>query len=483
MTGADTKLESSPLLSAELERIAQAHLIGQVSLRLDESIFSGADRSAAASVNKMLDHQMDVLRQIMTTMMAYSQGEFDYSPTPLGGELAFVDKSTEKIRTAFQNVVTEISSMSEAIVSGKLDRNIEIDRFKGQYKEIVKSFERAYDHLNDVIGKIVQQTGELTICISDASSAAESLKSTSSFQSTSAEDISSSVQQTGQMVQRNAEASKTVAELTGVSLVNAGEGAKSVQEMVAAMHHIKSASDDIGRIIKVIDEIAFQTNLLALNAAVEAARAGEHGRGFAVVAQEVRNLASRSSKAAQETSQLVESASRRVEEGVSVASKTEVAFGKIVENINSISSQTKTIALSSEEQAKGVEQVGAAAISLLDSSRSMDEQTQRVANFVQSVTSVAASLDDAMKGFSTRSVSEGINDNIAAALDLSKLSRSDLMRLSDTLSSGKQIPSDLIAIIAKTNATLAPQKPSESPSIFEKNTALLADDSDPFEGF
>src|SRR5690606_32986476 len=102
--------------------------------------------------------------------------------------------------------------------------------------------------------------------------------------------------------------------------------------MGAAMREIQSSSDEIRKIIKTIDEIAFQTNILALNAAVEAARAGEAGMGFAVVADEVRALAQRSAQAAKETAAKIENAVTRTHQGVALTSKVEQALNEIVSN-------------------------------------------------------------------------------------------------------------------------------------------------------
>ncbi len=133
-----------------------------------------------------------------------------------------------------------------------------------------------------------------------------------------------------------------------------------MKELTRSMTEITSASEETGKIIKTIDEIAFQTNLLALNAAVEAARAGEAGAGFAVVADEVRNLALRAAEAAKNTANLIEGTIKKIKNGSDIVGKSNEAFEKVAGGSKKVGELVGEIAAASQEQAQGIEQINKA---------------------------------------------------------------------------------------------------------------------------
>jgi methyl-accepting chemotaxis protein len=162
------------------------------------------------------------------------------------------------------------------------------------------------------------------------------------------------------MTQRNAENAQKANDLARMARTAAERGSADMQAMTVAMDAIKASSDDIAKIIRTIDEIAFQTNILALNAAVEAARAGEAGMGFAVVADEVRNLAQRSAQAAKETSAKIEGAISRTAQGVDLSAKVATTLAEIVTQARQVDELAAEVANASREQSQGVAQINVA---------------------------------------------------------------------------------------------------------------------------
>ena len=165
----------------------------------------------------------------------------------------------------------------------------------------------------------------------------------------------------------------------------------SMKEMTQSITGIANAGQEIGKIIKTIDEIAFQTNLLALNAAVEAARAGEAGAGFAVVANEVRNLAQRAADAARTTSELIEETIEKIEQGDSLVKSTGDAFSEVEANADKIADLVGEIAAASNEQAQGIEQINTAM-------SQMDQVTQgNAASASENLNSQAEEMQDSVE--------------------------------------------------------------------------------------
>jgi hypothetical protein len=181
-----------------------------------------------------------------------------------------------------------------------------------------------------------------------------------SEQASSLEETSSSLEELSAMTKRNAADAREAKELAGHARTIAEAGSNEIQQMSQAMDAIKQASNNIAKIIKSIDEIAFQTNILALNAAVEAARAGEAGMGFAVVADEVRNLAQRSAQAARETAEKIADSITKSDRGVQISLKVSASFQEIMNHVRKVDDLIANIATASKEQSDGLSQINTA---------------------------------------------------------------------------------------------------------------------------
>jgi methyl-accepting chemotaxis protein len=222
---------------------------------------------------------------------------------------------------------------------------------------VIRGVSKKLRSLGQALGSGADQ---VTSAATQVASSSQSLAQGASEQAASLEETSSSLEEMSGMTNRNAENATKANELARQARQAADTGAGDMQAMSAAMNDIKVSSDDIAKIIKTIDEIAFQTNILALNAAVEAARAGEAGMGFAVVADEVRNLAQRSAQAARETADKIEGAITKTGQGVQITEKVAKSLGEIVDKARQVDQLVGEVCTASREQSQGVQQITAA---------------------------------------------------------------------------------------------------------------------------
>jgi methyl-accepting chemotaxis protein len=222
---------------------------------------------------------------------------------------------------------------------------------------VIRGVSKQLHSLGQALGSGADQ---VTSAATQVASSSQSLAQGASEQAASLEETSSSLEEMSGMTNRNAENATKANELARQARQAADTGAGDMQAMSAAMNDIKVSSDDIAKIIKTIDEIAFQTNILALNAAVEAARAGEAGMGFAVVADEVRNLAQRSAQAARETADKIEGAITKTTQGVEITEKVAKSLGEIVDKARQVDQLVGEVCTASREQSQGVQQITSA---------------------------------------------------------------------------------------------------------------------------
>jgi methyl-accepting chemotaxis protein len=228
------------------------------------------------------------------------------------------------------------------------------------------SITRAIDRvLRRVSNSLAEGAGQVPSSSQQVSAASQTLAEGSSEQAASLEETGSSLEEMGSMTRRNSESATKATELARQTRQAADAGAQDMQAMKTAMGEIKDSSDDIAKIIKTIDEIAFQTNILALNAAVEAARAGASGAGFAVVADEVRALAQRSAQAARETAEKIDGARAKSVQGVEMSEKVARSLFEIVDKVRQVDQLITEVSTASHEQSQGVGQI-ASAVSQMD---------------------------------------------------------------------------------------------------------------------
>ena len=278
-------------------------------------------------------------------------GEMVDDFSALSGEL-------KKIITDICAVLSEMSKGNFAVQS--MDENM----YVADYASILQSYREINQNLKNVFGSINQVAADVESGSEQIANGSVALSQGATEQASTLEELSASIYALSTRISAQAQKAGNIESYFGEVSEKISDENQQMGEMLLAMEEIEDKSNQVERIIKAIDDIAFQTNILALNAAIEAARAGVYGKGFAVVADEVRNLAGKSADAAAETSVLIESTINAVKKGVNIVDHAAKTLGDVMdgsekskEMVSEIAGSMVTDAKSISEVSKGLEEV------------------------------------------------------------------------------------------------------------------------------
>ena len=252
--------------------------------------------------------------------------------------------------------IDEISAVLDQIASGDLTFELHCD-YRGEFSKIKASFENIKSSLVGLFSEISASANQVDSGSAQLSDASQALAQGAAEQASSIEELSASVTEISHEVDGNAGSAATAKDLINTMTNEFQDGNRLMQQLMGAMDDISTSSEQIGKIVKAIEDIAFQTNILALNAAVEAARAGSAGRGFAVVAEEVRNLAGKSAEAAKNTTDLIQHAIQSVQHGSKIAKDTEQSMNTVLQSSGQSTDLIQKIAEACRKQSVSIQQV------------------------------------------------------------------------------------------------------------------------------
>ena len=342
---------SNDLLAYNEQQLARAILITQIISALTILLIVAASYLLVRYIIRKIVHP---IVEITESSRKLSQGDLSFQiDIHSKNEIGVLAQSLNSSVATLKHYITDISEHLGEIANGNLTRENNV-QYIGEFIAIEHSIELILKHLNETMCQIQRAAGEVTSESQQVSIGAQTLAQGSTEQSSELDHLVARVNDISQQINSNAAEAAATRDIT----IDVGNQIEScdhqMSEMAQAMHEISESSQEIGNIIKTIDDIAFQTHILALNAAVEAARAGVAGKGFAVVADEVRNLAAKSAEAASNTTALIERSLTAVTNGVNLTGSTQKSLGSIVEGARAVAEKIKTISDVSADQAEAI---------------------------------------------------------------------------------------------------------------------------------
>jgi len=323
---------------------------GQLDVQVDVSKFGGSWAELVNNLNMLVSTVAKPFEEITNIMHKLQAGDFSHK-VESQYEGVFNDMA-ETLNNTIGEIaiyIYELEDVLAGMANGDLQQKME--------REYVGSFDLIRHSVNSIIERISETVTDISL-VADSVSGGSTLLSQSSMdlalgvsqQMLSMQEVMGGIGVVDVQAKYNSDNARKAADLAKISKNNAETSDNYMKILLDDMERITASSGKISRIIKTIEEIAFQTNMLALNAAVEASRAGELGQGFGVVAEEVRSLATETTRAAHQTAQLIQESISDVQEGKQAAKDTATSLKKIVKNVADVSDVIAEILESSSKQ-------------------------------------------------------------------------------------------------------------------------------------
>ena len=297
------------------------------------------------------------INEMAIAARSLSEGNLDVDITYVSkDEIGSLANSLKAASSSLKQYVKDISYNLDLMARGDMTGEI-TQNYLGDFAPIKESLFKISHDLSNTLSIINTSAEQVNSGAGQVSGGAQALAQGATEQASSLQELSASISEISESVGQNAKNVDVVSGYVKNAVSGVNKSDEKMQTMLSAMDKISTSSDEIKKVIKVIDDIAFQTNILALNAAVEAARAGEAGKGFAVVADEVRNLAGKSATAAKQTSVLIESSIDNVQQGSDIANQTAAELSEVASQVNLVGETIRKIDKASSEQARAITQI------------------------------------------------------------------------------------------------------------------------------
>ena len=389
-------------LNKSISYLAEKAAAGNLDSHIDSSRFKGSWAVLADKLNNLMDAVAKPLANIEHNITLMSLGDFSRLEGEYLGTFGVLRDACNRVNFTTEAIVRDISKTLGAIAKGDLTVEPK-ENYVGSYAPIEISLNTILDDLNSTLGDVKGAVGYVAEGAGLVSKNSISLAEATMKQTASIHELQSSVK----LIHEKAiAASKDAAAANESSMriqENISTGAAAVKSMESTMNKVKSSSEEIRKIIDIINTISFQTNLLALNASIEAARAGEHGYGFSVVANEVRSLAGRSQSQTSETSKIIEEDLGHVNEGLQATNEVVDSFGTIEGDVAEISGRITGIAETTGGQLESISNINSSVSEINETVADISASAEESAAASQELHAKAELLNEKVGFFKLRS--------------------------------------------------------------------------------